>query len=99
RTTASARSGEALPNERAIVLYLGRLGRERGLEHAAEAVLRLADAALVMLGFPVTKGWDEKLAKQRADPRYAGRYTALPPVHPDEVRIWAASADVSVVAV
>jgi glycosyltransferase involved in cell wall biosynthesis len=93
------RDAARLPKERAVVLYLGRLGRERGLEHAAEAVLRLTDAALVMLGFPVTKGWDEKLAKQQADPRFAGRYIALPPVHPDEVRIWAASADVSIIAV
>jgi glycosyltransferase involved in cell wall biosynthesis len=93
------RDAAGLPKERAVVLYLGRLGRERGLEHAAEAVLRLDDAALVMLGFPVTKGWDEKLAKQQADPRFAGRYVALPPVHPDEVRIWAASADVSIIAV
>ena len=93
------REAAGLPKERAVVLYLGRLGRERGLEHAAEAVLRLRDAALVMLGFPVTKGWDDKLAKQQADPRFAGRYVAIPPVHPDQVRIWAASADVSIIAV
>jgi glycosyltransferase involved in cell wall biosynthesis len=93
------REAAGLPKDRSVVLYLGRLGRERGLEHAAEAVLRLRDAALVMLGFPVTKGWDDRLAKQQADPRFAGRFIALPPVHPDEVRMWAASADVSVVAV
>ena len=93
------REAAGLPKERAVVLFLGRLGRERGLEEAAEAVLRLADAALVMLGFPVTKGWDDKLAKQQADPRFAGRHIALPPVHPDDVRIWAASADVSIIAV
>jgi glycosyltransferase involved in cell wall biosynthesis len=93
------REAAGLPKERSVVLYLGRLGRERGLEYAAEAILRLRDAALVMLGFPVTKGWDDKLAKQQADPRFAGRYVALPPVHPDQVRIWAASADVSIIAV
>jgi glycosyltransferase involved in cell wall biosynthesis len=93
------REAAGLPPERAIVLYLGRLGRERGIEEAAEAVLQLDDAALVMLGFPVTKGWDTKLAAQQADPRFAGRYIALPPVHPDEVRTWAASADVSIIAV
>ncbi len=93
------REAAGLPPERAIVLYLGRLGRERGIEEAAEAVLQLDDAALVMLGFPVTKGWDTKLAAQQADPRFAGRYIALPPVHPDAVRTWAASADVSIIAV
>ena len=35
-----------------IVLFLGRLGRQRGLEEAADAVIRLRDAALVMLGLP-----------------------------------------------
>ena len=93
------REAAGLPPERKIVLFLGRLGRERGLEQAAEAVLRLDDAALVMLGFPVTQGWDAELAAREADPRYAGRHVTLPPVHPDDVRMWAASADVSIIAV
>ncbi|HEV8280416.1 MAG TPA: glycosyltransferase family 4 protein [Candidatus Limnocylindrales bacterium] len=93
------RKAAGLPAERKIVLFLGRLGRERGLEEAAEAVLRLDDAALVMLGFPVSQGWDAELAARDADPRYAGRHVTLPPVHPDEVRMWAASADVSIIAV
>ena len=62
------RDAAGLPKERAVVLYLGRLGRERGLEHAAEAVLLLADAALVMLGFPVTKGWDEQAREAAGGP-------------------------------
>lgn len=90
------REAAGIPPDRAIVLFLGRLGRQRGLEASAEAVARLADAALVMLGFPVGKGWDEKLA---TDPRFAGRTVTLPPVHPDDVRRWAASADVSIIAV
>jgi glycosyltransferase involved in cell wall biosynthesis len=93
------REAAGLPVERAIVLFLGRLGQQRGLERAAEAVLRLKDAALVMLGFPVGKGWAEKLAAQAADQRFAGRFVMLPPVHPDAVRRWAASADVSIIAV
>lgn len=93
------REAADLPKERSIVLFLGRLGRQRGLEGAAEAVVRLRDAALVMLGFPVGKGWDGKLAEQAADPRFAGRFITLKPVHPDEVRRWAASADVSIIAV
>ncbi|HET7725835.1 MAG TPA: glycosyltransferase [Candidatus Limnocylindrales bacterium] len=93
------RETAGLPPERAVVLFLGRLGRERGLEVAAEAVLRLPDAALVMLGFGVTEDWDRQLRERSADPRYAGRHVVLPPVHPDEVRAWAASADVSIIAV
>ncbi len=93
------REAAGLPAERSVVLFLGRLGRERGLEEAAEAVIRLDDAALVMLGFTVTQGWDAQLAVRQADPRFAGRHVTLPPVHPDDVRTWAASADVSIIAV
>ena len=59
------REAAGLPPERAIVLFLGRLGRERGLEEAADAVIRLRDAALVMLGFAVTTGWDRSSRRAR----------------------------------
>jgi glycosyltransferase involved in cell wall biosynthesis len=79
-----------------IVLFLGRLGRERGLEEAAEAVLRLDDAALVLLGFGP---WADRLRERDREPRYAGRHFTLPPVHPDDVPAWTSSADVSIIAV
>jgi glycosyltransferase involved in cell wall biosynthesis len=85
-----------IPPERKIVLFLGRLGRERGLDEVAAAVLRLPDAALVLLGFGP---WAEALRARDDDPVYRGRHFTLPPVHPDEVVAWTASADVSVIAV
>jgi len=45
------RAATGIPPERSVVLFLGRLGPQRGLEEAAAATLRLPDAALVMLGF------------------------------------------------
>ncbi|MGZ8437626.1 MAG: glycosyltransferase family 4 protein [Candidatus Limnocylindrales bacterium] len=93
------REGAGLPPERKVVLFLGKLGRQRGLEMAAEAVARLPDAALVMLGSVVNAGWDASLRARSKDPRFAGRHVVLPPVHPDDVRLWAASADVSIIAV
>jgi glycosyltransferase involved in cell wall biosynthesis len=93
------RQASGLPAERRIVLFLGKLGRQRGLEMAAEAVARLPDAALVMLGPAVNREWDAALRARSADPRFAGRHVVLPAVHPDEVRPWAASADVSIIAV
>jgi glycosyltransferase involved in cell wall biosynthesis len=93
------REATGLPRDRRIVLFLGKLGRERGLEMAAEAVVRLRDAALVMLGATVNPQWAAALAAKSRDPRFAGRHVVLPPVHPDEVRAWAASADVSIIAV
>ena len=93
------RRAAGLPAERRIVLFLGKLGRQRGLEMAAEAVARLPDAALVMLGSVVNREWDAALRARSADPRFVGRHVVLPAVHPDEVRSWAASADVSIIPV
>ena len=93
------RETTSLPPERRIVLFLGKLGRERGLEMAAEAVVRLRDAALVMLGATVNPQWAAALASKASEPRFEGRHVVLPPVHPDDVRTWAASADVSIIAV
>lgn len=93
------REAAGLAAARRIVLFLGKLGRQRGLEMAAEAVARLPDAALVMLGAVVNAEWDAALRARSTDPRFAGRHVVLPPVHPDDVRLWAASADVSIIAV
>jgi glycosyltransferase involved in cell wall biosynthesis len=90
------RHAAKLPPDRAVVLFLGRLGRERGLEVAAEAALRMPDAALVLMGFGP---WAEELRRRDDDPRYAGRHVTLPAVPPDDVTRWAAGADVSIVAV
>ncbi len=90
------REATGIPSERRIVLFLGRLGRERGLDEAAEAVLALDDAALVLIGFGV---WADRLRQRDTDPRFAGRHFTLPPVHPDELASWTASADVSIIAV
>ena len=90
------RDAAGLPADRRLVLFLGRLGRERGLDEAAEAVLRIDDAALVMLGFGA---WADRLRERDGDPRFAGHHVTLPPVHPDLVPLWTASADVSIIAV
>jgi glycosyltransferase involved in cell wall biosynthesis len=90
------REATGIPPGRKVVLFLGRLGRERGLEEAAQAVLALDGAALVMLGFGP---WADRLRELDGDPRYAGRHYTLPAVHPDEVPAWTASADVSIIAV
>ena len=90
------RAATGIPAERRIVLFLGRLGRERGLEVAAEAVLALDDAALVLLGFGA---WADRLRERDREPRFAGRHFTLPAVHPDDVPAWTASADATIIAV
>lgn len=89
------REATGLPASTRIVMYLGRLSPHRGLEEAAEAVAAVDDAALVLVGFGVLA--DEERSRA-ADPRFAGRHFTLPPVHPDEVPAWTASADVTLIA-
>jgi glycosyltransferase involved in cell wall biosynthesis len=50
----------------------------------------------VMLGWGP---WADELRARDADPRFAGHHFTLPPVHPDDVPAWTASADVSIIAV
>lgn len=88
------RAAAGIPAERSVVLFLGKLAAGRGLDEAAEAVLRLPDAAFVLMGFGP---WTERMLARDRDPRFAGRHFTIPPVHPDDVPAWTASADVSIV--
>jgi glycosyltransferase involved in cell wall biosynthesis len=85
------RAATGLPPSTRICLFWGRLGPYVGLDEAAEAVLQVPDAALVVLGFG--RGWERSVARD-TDPRFAGRHFTLPAVHPDELISWVASADV-----
>ena len=86
------RAATGLPPSTRICLFWGRLGPYVGLDQAAEAVLQVPDAALVLLGFG--RGWERSVARD-AEPRYAGRHFTLKAVHPDELPSWVASADVA----
>src|SRR6185437_16919657 len=82
------RAATGIPADRRIVLFLGRLGPQRGLDEAAEAVLRLPDAALVILGFGA---WATRLRQRDQEARFVGRHWTLPAVHPDLLLDWTAS--------
>jgi glycosyltransferase involved in cell wall biosynthesis len=88
------REALGLPIETRIVLFQGRLSPNLGLDEAAEAVLRIDRACLVLLGFG---RWLERCRARGREPRFAGRHFTLPAVHPDELAAWTASADVSLV--
>jgi Glycosyltransferase len=83
-----------LPATTRIVLFQGRLGPRLGLDEAAEAVLRVPDAALVLLGFG---RWFERERARDEDPRFAGRHFTLAARHPDELLAWTAGADAAIV--
>ena len=77
-----------------IVLFQGRLAPNLGIDEAAEAVLTIADAAFVLIGFG---RWTDRCRARDDDPRFRGRHFTLPPKHPDELAGWTASADVSII--
>ena len=83
--------GEAVDPHVPIVLYLGGLMRDRGIEGLVEAMAHLLDAQLVSLGEgPLL---DELRAAAAAQ---GSRATFLAPVPPDLVNAYAASATVGV---
>lgn len=88
------REAAALAASTRIVLFHGRLGPGLGLDEAAEAVLLVPDAALVLLGFG--RGMGASLARDR-DLRFVGRHITLPARHPDELLAWTASADLALI--
>ena len=88
------RAATSLPASTRIVLFHGRLGPDLGLENAAEAILAVPDAALVLLGFG--RGMADSRARD-ADPRFAGRHRTLDARTPDEIVSWTASADVCLI--
>jgi glycosyltransferase involved in cell wall biosynthesis len=102
KTVAGRSTGETdlirvevgLPASTRVVLFVGRLGPRLGLDEAADAVLDIPDAALVLLGFG---RWYERERARDVDPRYAGRHFTLPARHPDDLLAWVASADVALV--
>jgi glycosyltransferase involved in cell wall biosynthesis len=77
-----------------VVLFQGRLGPNLGIDEAAEAVLQVEDAALVLLGFG---NWAERCRARDDQMRFRGHHYTLPAVHPDELVAWTASADVALV--
>jgi glycosyltransferase involved in cell wall biosynthesis len=69
---------------------------ERGIEQSMEAILQVPTAVLVLMGFGML---EETLTEQVSRPPYLGRVLLLPPVPPEDLLIWSASADVLVMAI
>ena len=90
------RAALGLAGDTAIVLYQGQLLPDRGIEQAMDAVLEVPGAVLVLLGFGPLR---PDLEARAAVPPYLGRVFLLPPVPPDELVAWTASADVSVMPI
>ncbi len=90
------REALGLAPETRIVLYQGQLNTQRGIEEAADAVLEVPGAVLVLLGFGAR---EERYKAMAREAPYAGRVFHLPAVPPSELLPWTASADVLVMAI
>jgi glycosyltransferase involved in cell wall biosynthesis len=90
------RESLGIPPSTAVVLYQGQFVVERGIEQSMTAILDVPDAVLVLLGFGALQ---EPLERQIARAPWQGRVFLLPPVAPDDLLSWTASADVSVMAI
>jgi glycosyltransferase involved in cell wall biosynthesis len=69
---------------------------ERGIEEAMDAILEVPSAVLVLMGFGAL---EKSLAEEATQPPYLGRVPLLPPVPPEALLVWSASADALVMAI
>ena len=89
------REALGLPARTPVVLYHGGFMADRGLQELVAAMRRpgLERAHLVLLG---SGALEPELRRLAAEPESAGRVHVLPPVPPEELLPWVASADVGV---
>jgi glycogen(starch) synthase len=90
------RTALGLPPDTRVILYQGGLLTDRGIEQGMEAILGVENAVFVILG--VGKPTKE-MAELAATDRLQGRVFFLPPVQPDRLLDWTASADVMLMAI
>jgi glycosyltransferase involved in cell wall biosynthesis len=67
-----------VPGGAPVVLYVGRIAAEKGIEHLVEAARRLPDVHVVLAGPDDRHGTLALVEAARADPRTAGRVHLLP---------------------
>src|SRR3954451_5528273 len=90
------RDALGLPASTAVVLYQGQLITDRGIEASMEAILEVDNPVLLPLGRgPLRRAIEQQVVTAP----YRGKVFLLPPVAPDELLAWTASADVSVMAI
>jgi glycosyltransferase involved in cell wall biosynthesis len=80
---AAADGGDPLdgivPEGAPVVLYVGRIAAEKGVEHLLEAARRMPELHVVLAGPDDRHGTMAAVAAAVADPRTAGRVHVLPP--------------------
>lgn len=105
--TPSRSSGNMIPPERSlrellnvrrdhrILLYIGGITFNRGLEHLIDSMSYLPDCHLVFMGYGAND-YKQTLQRRAVTAGVAPRFSFYGPVPPDEVTSYAAGADVGV---
>ncbi|HXG39626.1 MAG TPA: glycosyltransferase [Candidatus Limnocylindrales bacterium] len=83
-----------LPSEARVVLFLGQIAPERGLEQLCEAIGAVERAVLVLAGPGPDRARLERFAARLP---WADRIRFLGPIPPPEIPAWTAAADVAAV--
>jgi glycosyltransferase involved in cell wall biosynthesis len=68
-----------VPEGAPVVLYVGRIAAEKGVEHLVEAARTLPDVHVVLVGPDDRHGTLDAVRAAQSDPRTAGRVHLLPP--------------------
>ena len=82
--------------ETRVVLYQGGLLSDRGIEQGMAAIADVPSAIFAVMGFGSAEAEIKALAES---PRFRDRVRLLPPVSPDDLLDWTASADVMLMAI
>jgi glycogen synthase len=90
------REALGVPRDTRIVLYQGGLLSDRGIEQGMDAILAVPDAVFAIMGFGPAQA---EIEERAAAPRFRDRVRMLPPVSPDDLLDWTASADVMLMAI
>jgi glycosyltransferase involved in cell wall biosynthesis len=68
-----------VPEDAPVVLFVGRIAAEKGIEHLVEAARRLPEAHVVLVGPDDRHGTMAAVRAAESDPATAGRIHRLPP--------------------
>jgi glycosyltransferase involved in cell wall biosynthesis len=90
------RGALGLGPETRVVLYQGGLLSDRGIEQGMDAIADVSSAVLAIMGFGSAEAEIRDLA---GSARHRDRVRMLPPVPPDDLLDWTASADVMLMAI
>lgn len=94
--TLSLRKRLLIPESQKVILYLGLITPNRGVEESIKALAHLEGYSLVMMGYFLEDWYQIQVEKMIDEEKMNDRVYFMPAVPFDQVTSWASSADVGV---